>query len=46
MLGFDLLELIQQSVELQVADHRRVEDMIAIVVLVDLLFEVFVTRTE
>ena len=43
MIGFDLFEFVQQSVEFQVADNRRIQDMIAIIVGVDLLFEFFVT---
>jgi hypothetical protein len=46
VLRFDLFELVQQPVELQVADDRRIQDVIAIIVLVDLLFEVFVTGME
>ena len=42
MIRFDLLELIQQFVEFQIADDRRVQHMITIVVEIDLLFEFFV----
>jgi hypothetical protein len=46
VLGFDLLEFVQQPVELQVADDWRVQNMISIIVLIDLLFEVFITGME
>jgi hypothetical protein len=41
--GFDLLELVQQPVEFQVADDRRVQNVITIIVLMNLLFKVFVS---
>ena len=43
MFGFDLLEFVQQPVEFQVADDRRIQDMITIIVGMDLLFEFFVS---
>ena len=43
MIRFDLLEFVQQFVEFQVADDRRIQNVITMIVGVDLLFEFFVT---
>ena len=43
MLGFDALEFVEQFVVFRIADDGRVEDVIAMVVIVNLVFEFFVT---
>ena len=42
MLGLDGLEFVEQAVIFEVADQRRIQHMIAVVVQVDLFFEFFV----
>lgn len=42
VLGFDLLELVQQPVEFQVADHGCIQHVIPVIMEMDLLFQIFV----
>ena len=42
VLGLQGLELIEQPVVFQVADNRRIQDVIAVIVQMYLLFELFV----
>src|SRR5215207_8433252 len=43
VLGFDLLELVQQPVEFQVTDDGCIQDVITIIMLMNFLFEFFVS---
>jgi hypothetical protein len=46
MVGLDLAQVDHQFIVFSVTDDRRVQDVIAVVVKVDLLLELFVSLSE